>query len=89
MPELQIGDILLMPIIVGIVEGLKKFANLPSRWAPVATAVLAAVGYGLMLWANINPEMVVWIQHGLKVIILALSAAGLYATGKFYITPRT
>ena len=47
MPELQIGDILLMPIIVAVVEALKRLAKLPTQWAPVATAILAVVGYGL------------------------------------------
>ena len=44
-PNLQIGTVLLVPIIVAIIEAFKA-AGLPSKWAPWANAVLTGICAG-------------------------------------------
>lgn len=82
MPDLQIGDILLMPLIVAIVEAAKRY-GFPVKYTPLLTAVLAVIGYGAVVTTDFFPEMMVWVQHGVNVVVIFLSAAGLYGVSKF------
>ena len=80
MPELVIGGILLVPVIVGLVEFAKSL-GLPSQYAPLLNAVLSAIAYiGISLfgWADLELTALV-----VNVIIIFLTAAGFYTTSKF------
>ncbi len=82
MPELSLGDITLMPIIVGLVQVLKTYAGLDSKYAPLATAILSIIGYALIVVADFHPQTGEWIQYFLNALVLFLSATGLYNIGK-------
>lgn len=84
--ELVVGGIALLPIIVALVEGLKRI-GLPTKYAPLANAVLSVLGYGIMvvLGLDIAQGLVVagmplpeFVGHVLTALIVFLGAAGLY-----------
>lgn len=82
MPDLTFGTIALMPIIVGLVELAKRYFNLKSEHAPILSALLAVLGYALIVAVQIEPSLQSPIQHGLTALIVFLSASGLYSVGK-------
>jgi hypothetical protein len=82
MPELEIGGILLAPIIMLVIQVLKYY-GLSSDLAPYANIVLSAVAGIVVLLTQSNPELVTPVVFILQVITLFLGAAGSYTTGKW------
>ncbi len=82
MPELVIGGIALVPVIVTIVQILKRL-GLPADYAPVANGLLTVVAYLLMLWTQTAPQYESYVVLGLQILVLFLTSAGLYTTGKW------
>lgn len=69
------------PLVVAIVEFWKRYFDLPARQAPIAAVIAAATLYGLALLSGVLPDAT-YIEHGVRVLISFLSAAGLYSVGK-------
>ncbi len=64
--------LVLVPVVVGVVKAI-KMANLPSRWAPLASLVLGVVGAFLI--GDLS------FASALQGIVVGLSASGLYDVG--------
>ena len=77
LPELQVGSILLAPIIVALVEVAKR-VGMPSRYAPWLNGLLALLGYGLVVGVGLFPASMEPVSYGLSALIVFLTAAGIY-----------
>jgi len=76
-PELTIGTVALIPIIVAVIEAFKK-AGLPVTWAPWANAVLTVIGYVVVLSLEKYPMYE-------STAIMAVTMLGIFlAAGGFY-----
>lgn len=76
--ELKIGDILLLPLIVSVVEGLKTL-GLPVSYARLVTGILSVAAYGLMLFIQAYPEYQGYVVTVLGMLALFLGSTGLYS----------
>lgn len=82
MPTLEIGGILLAPIIAALVEVVKR-RGLPSHYAPWLNLALSALAGALVLAVQGKPELLSPVVLALQVLVLFLSAAGVYTTAKW------
>ena len=82
-PNLEIGTIALIPVIVAVVEAFKA-CGLPSKYAPWANAVLTVLGYVVVMLLQKYPMYE-------PTAIIALTMLGIFlAAGGFYeVTSRT
>ena len=78
---LEIGGILLVPIIVALVEGAKAFLGLPPKYAPLLNAVLSVLGVLLVQYTSGSPETQPTVVLALQMAVLFLTNAGLYREG--------
>lgn len=85
MAELTLNGIVLAPIIVALVEVLKRYLYLDSRYAPVATAILSILAYVAIQFATTDPQFADGFGYILNALIIALSSSGLYSVGKTYL----
>lgn len=76
MIEITNAFLALVPVIIGVVEVIKR-VGLPSKWAPLL-ALLLGVG-GAWLIIPFSGNMI------LEGIVAGLSAAGLYSGAKVYL----
>ena len=76
-PELTIGTVALIPIIVAVIEGFKR-AGLPASWAPWANAVLTVVGYIVVLLLEKYPAYEPTAIMALTMLGIFLAAGGFY-----------
>ncbi|ARK20342.1 hypothetical protein CSV69_04485 [Sporosarcina sp. P26b] len=72
---MEITDMVLVPVIVGLVDALKGY-GLQKKWCPVVSIVLG-VASGVVY---VFPED--WASGVLSGIVMGLSAGGLYSGGK-------
>ncbi|PID23256.1 hypothetical protein CSV61_02075 [Sporosarcina sp. P3] len=72
---MEITDMVLIPVIVGLVDALKGY-GLPKKWWPVVS-VLLGVGGGVVY---VYPGD--WVSGVLSGLVMGLSAGGLYSGGK-------
>lgn len=84
MPELTVGGIMLVPLIVAIIEFLKKY-GLPKDKAPLANGILNVVAFAVMLYVRANPEVTDVVVTALQVLMIFLSAMGFY---EWQVKPR-
>ena len=82
MEDLIIGGIALGPIITALVQLAKKF-GLPSGYAPYLNAGLSVLGYFGMVMLGLHPGFTEWVVVVLQILIIFLSAAGVYSTVKW------
>lgn len=75
--ELQIGSVLIAPVIVALIE-VAKAAGLPGKAAPWLNGVLSAAGYGLMLLVQGQPGLLEPVSYALNALVIFLVAAGFY-----------
>jgi len=75
--DLQIGGIVLVPIIVAIVEGAKKL-GLPKIYWPWLNAFLAVAFFALMTVVTQQPELLNAVTIGLNGLVIFLASAGLF-----------
>ena len=76
-PDLTIGTVALIPIIVGVIEAFKR-AGLPTSWAPWINAVLTVIGYIVVLSLEKYPEYEPIAVMGLTMLGIFLAAGGFY-----------
>jgi hypothetical protein len=81
LPELQIGGILLAPIIVAVVEAA-KLAGLPTPWARWLSAILSVAGYAATFAIANRPDLLEPISIALNALVIFLTTAGLYHQAK-------
>ena len=67
-------EAVLVPIILGLVEAIKRSVSLPGKFSP-----LLAIGIGLVASLVLNGAS---IENGIIGLGLGLAAAGLYSGGK-------
>lgn len=72
---MTIGDAVLLPLIVGLVE-LLKYVGIPKRVLPIASLIFGVLG-GVIY---IQPDD--WRQGILVGVMMGLSACGMYSGGK-------
>jgi len=72
---LEITDVIVVPVIVGLVEGAKKL-GMPAKLAPAVDLVLG-IAAGFVYIAPGDPKLAVF--YGL---LMGLTAAGLYSGTK-------
>lgn len=87
MPDvsLQIGSILLVPVIVAIIEVAKRL-GMPVEYAPWANGALSVLAYGAVVLVAQRPDLLQPLTYALTAIVIFLSAAGFYDTAKRTIT---
>lgn len=85
LPELQIGGILLVPIIVGLVE-VAKLAGLPTTWARWLSALLSVFAYAGVYALAQRPDLLEPATIGLNAVVIFLTTAGLYHQAKAALT---
>ena len=76
-PNLEIGTIALIPIIVAVIEAFKA-AGLPSKWAPWANAVLTVLGYVVVMLLQKYPTYEPTAIVALTMLGIFLAAGGFY-----------
>ena len=76
-PNLEIGTIALIPIIVALIEAFKA-AGLPSKYAPWANAVATAIGYAIIVLLQQYPTYEPATVVVLTMMMIFLSAGGFY-----------
>lgn len=72
---MEITDVVLIPVIVGLVDALKGY-GLPKRWLPVLSILFGVVGGVVYLFPGD------WRLGVVSGVMMGLSAGGLYAGGK-------
>lgn len=78
---MTIGDAVLLPLIIGLVE-LLKYVGIPKRVLPIASLIFGALG-GMVY---IRPDQ--WQEGILVGVMLGLSACGMYSGGKAIIEQK-
>jgi len=73
----KVGEILLVPIIVGLVALVRQL-GMPKEYAPWLNGVLSLGGYGLMVLVLKKPEALEPATYGLNALIIFLMNAGFY-----------
>ena len=86
LPELQVGAIVLAPIIVALVQVARKL-GLPVKYAPYLNGLLALLGYGLVIAVGIFPASLEPVSYLLNALVVFLMAAGIYDRGQKSISP--
>ena len=76
-PNLEIGTIALIPIVVALVEAF-KVAGLPSKHAPWVNAVLTVIGYICVVLLERYPTWEPTAVIVLTMVMIFLSAGGFY-----------
>jgi len=71
-----------VPIIVIVVEALKKFKIIQDDWAPWANGILTVLGYVLVVMVDKYPAWTSTVVTALTVVTIFLTASGLYEFGK-------
>ena len=84
MEDLVFNGIVLPPVIMAVVELLKRVFYLKPKHVPIATAILAVLAYGAIQVAMTNQEFALGFEYLLNALIIALSSSGLYSVGKTY-----
>jgi len=84
MDNLELFGIALMPLIVAVVEFLKKTFGLPTDYAPVVSAILAVAGYWLISYVSQNPDMAASAEFWINALVIFLGASGFYGVVKHY-----
>ena len=75
---MEITDMVLIPIIVGLVDALKGY-GLPKKWWPIVSVLLGVCGGVLYLFPG------EWVSGVLSGLVMGLSACGVYSGGKVVI----
>jgi len=82
--ELAIGSVLVIPMVMGLVQFLKKF-GLDGIWNMVASFIIAVALGGIAYGINESLLPAAWIPY-IKWVVFALSvglgSSGLYDVGK-------
>ena len=78
--DIYIGTVAVIPIVVGIIQLLKKL-GMPSTWAPWVNFVLTLVGYAVSLLMLQYPHWEPTTTKVLTVVIMFLTAGGFYEVG--------
>ena len=76
-PNLQIGTVLLVPIIVALIEAFKA-VGLPSQHAPWVNAILTVLGYGAVMLLERFPGYEPVAVMALTMLMIFLGAGGFY-----------
>ena len=74
---LQLGGILLAPLVVAVVKGARE-AGLADGWLPWLNAVLSTAFFALMMVVTNQPDLLVPVTVGLNGLMVFLASAGLY-----------
>jgi hypothetical protein len=82
MTNLVVGGIVLVPIVVGLVQFL-KYMGLPTKYAPLANAILVVLAVILVLVTQAYPEIVEPVSIVLTGLVLFLANCGFYETVKY------
>jgi len=77
MPELQIGIIVLAPVIVALIQLAKKL-GLSAELAPWLNGALSVLAYILVVLVGKLPNLFEPVTLVLTALVIFLSAAGLY-----------
>ena len=85
LPPLEIGGILLAPVIVGLVE-LAKLIGLPPGAARWLSALLSVLAYTGIYALTQRPDMMQPTTLVLNAVIIFLTTAGLYHQAKAALT---
>lgn len=79
---IEVYDVVLIPLIIGLVE-LLKFFNIPKQFIPVASIVLGlTLGIVYVYPGNLKAGVLVGLMIG-------LSASGMYSGGKAMIEKKS
>ena len=81
LPELVIGSVALAPVIVIIIELLKK-AGMPVAAAPYVNGVLTVLAYAGVMLLKANPDYLDAATIAVNLVVAFLTAAGLYHEAK-------
>lgn len=81
--DLTIGGIALVPIIAGILELLKR-AGLDVKYVPWLNIVLSVLAYTAIQLLVVKPELLQPAVIIINGIVVALAAAGVYSTTRYY-----
>jgi hypothetical protein len=76
-PELLIGGIYIVPIIIGLVE-LAKTLGMPTQYAPWANGVLSVVFYIVTVVLKQRPDLESTVAVILTAVLLFLVNSGVY-----------
>lgn len=76
MEIISVQFLALVPVVVGVVEALKRGLKIPSRAVPLVSLVVGVVGVYL------SSHFVISGDNVLAGIAIGLTASGLYAGGK-------
>lgn len=80
--NLAIGGVALVPVIIGLVALLKKFAWFKPEYAPYAAGGLSVVAYIAVKVLEAYPEYVVYAEPVAFCVLLFLVVSGTYQLGK-------
>jgi hypothetical protein len=80
--DLAIGGVALVPVIIGIVSILKKFAWFKSDYAPYAAATLSVIGYVAVKVLEAYPVFIAYAEPVAYSVFLFLVVSGAYQLSK-------
>ena len=84
---ISVGDVLLIPLVIGWVQVLKEF-GVGERWLRVAALLLGAVAFGAERLAVMYPAIAMWVDFVVYVLGGSLAATGLYDVAKQFLVKR-
>lgn len=73
--DLELVDVLIIPLVLVIVEALKKSIGLNEKYAPIISLILGAIAAFIFLEADIEFRIAIGLLAG-------ASASGLYSNVK-------
>jgi hypothetical protein len=77
MPDLQIGTIVLAPVIVALVA-MARGLGMDVKYAPWLCGALSLVGYGLVVLVDLVPGSLQIVTYVLNGLVIFLAATGFY-----------
>jgi hypothetical protein len=84
--DLYVGQIAVAPVIVALIEALKKYAGMDVKWAPLVNLSLTALAYVGIGMLGMHPDALQPTVVILNVVVGFLTVAGLYDGVKRYDT---
>ena len=67
-----------LPVVFGLVEFLKSVLSLEGKSVTLMSFLVGIVISGLVFWANMQPEVGVYVAGGVFIVASGLVASGFY-----------
>lgn len=79
--DLAIGNVALVPLIIGIISGAKRL-GMPVKFAPWLAGALGILGFAIVRFLQVYPEFIETAQYVGSGVLIFLVTSGVYQLSK-------